>query len=67
MRNVLDLLRGPHGSLIILAIVGVIVLVGVITAFAAGGGGDEENDGSEAVKGSVTAPGDSSDDEAVQA
>jgi hypothetical protein len=68
LRDFLRVLRGPHGTLLILAIVGVVAIVGVTTAFATGGGGgNEENDGSETVKGSVAAPEkDGPDDEATQ-
>jgi uncharacterized membrane protein YkoI len=64
----LGLLRGPHGTLIVLAIVGVVILGGVATAFAAGGERDEDNEASQALKGSVAAPKENgSDDEAAQA
>ena len=68
MRKFLRVLRGPHGTLVILTIVGVVTLVGITTAFTAGGGGDDENDGSAEVSGSVAAPEkDDPDDETTQA
>jgi len=51
MRN---LLRGQRGILIILAVVGIIALVGTATAFAVGG--DRDDDGDENFTGSVAAP-----------
>jgi hypothetical protein len=64
----LGLLRGPHGTLIILAIVGVVILVGVATAFAVGGERDGDNEEFRALKGSVPAPRENdTDDEAAQA
>ena len=46
-----NLLRGPRGILIILAIVGVIALAVVATGFATVG--DRDNDGDEASTGGV--------------
>jgi hypothetical protein len=67
-RTLLGLLRGPHGTLIILAIVGVVILVGIATAFAVGGERDGDNEEFRALKGSVPAPRENgTDDEAAQA
>ncbi len=67
-----SLLRGPRGILVVLALVGVIALAGVATAFAAGGDDDGDGDGgSEQFKGSVAAPAENgeegSHDEAAEA
>lgn len=66
-----NLLRGPRGTLVILALVGVIALAGVATAFAAGGDDDGDGDGGEHFKGSVAAPAENGDegshDEAAEA
>jgi hypothetical protein len=68
MSNLLRVLRGPRGTWVILAVVGVVVLAGAATAFAVGEGKDEDHKGSSALKGSVAAPKESgSDDEAAQA
>lgn len=68
-----NLLRGPRGILIVLALVGVIALAGVTVAFAAGGDNDGDGDGGgeQGVKGSVAAPAENgqegSHDEAAEA
>lgn len=66
-----NLLRGPRGILIVLALVGVIALAGVTVAFAAGGDNDGDGDGGENFKGSVAAPAENgeegSHDEAAEA
>jgi hypothetical protein len=71
VEHVSNLLRGPRGILVVLALVGIIALAGVAVAFAAGGDDDGDGDGGEQFKGSVAAPAENGDegshDEAAEA